>query len=224
MALMALVLRGAKDPARARVLMLLGLFGAALFLRRRHDHAGDLGAVGGRGSRGRHTRVQAVRHSDHAGRDPAAVRLPEARHGSASGRWFGPIMVVWFVALAVLGMIGIARAPQVLAALNPLLRGRVPRRRTARRGSSRWVRWCWWLPAPRRCTRTWGISAPTPIRIAWTGLVLPALALNYFGQGALLLGDPQGDRKSVLPARTGVGALSRWSRSRPWRRSSRRRR
>ncbi len=46
-----------------------------------------------------------------------------------------------------------------------------------------------------------------PVRLAWSALVLPALALNYFGQGALLIADPQGGRESVLPAGAGVGAL-----------------
>ena len=50
---------------------------------------------------------------------------------------------------------------------------------------------CWRSPAPRRCTRTWGTSASGPIQIAWTGLVLPSLALNYLGQGALLMRDPR---------------------------------
>ena len=41
---------------------------------------------------------------------------------------------------------------------------------------------------------TWATSAPTAIRRAWFGLVLPALVLNYFGQGALILADPGADR------------------------------
>ena len=55
-----------------------------------------------------------------------------------------------------------------------------------------------------------------PIRLAWFALVLPALLLNYFGQGALLLARPGGGRASVLPAGAGLGALSRWWCSRRW--------
>ena len=46
-----------------------------------------------------------------------------------------------------------------------------------------------------------------PIRLAWFAVALPALVLNYFGQAALLITDPDGDRQSVLPARAGLGAL-----------------
>ena len=63
-----------------------------------------------------------------------------------------------------------------------------------------------------------------PIRLAWFALVLPALLLNYFGQGALLLTQSGGARQPVLPAGAGVGAATRWSCSPTARRSSRRRR
>ena len=58
-----------------------------------------------------------------------------------------------------------------------------------------------------------------PIRIAWFALVLPALLLNYFGQGALLLSHPDGGgvARSICMAPV-VGALSRWSCWRRWRR------
>ena len=63
-----------------------------------------------------------------------------------------------------------------------------------------------------------------PIRLAWFGLVLPALLLNYFGQGALLLSDPQAAAATVLPAGPGLGALAARGARRPRRPSSRRRR
>ena len=113
------------------------------------------------------------------------------RKGTAGiGNVFGPIMLVWFAVLAVAGLISIAAAPQVLVALNPLLGARLPAAPTAGVRSSRSARSCWRSPAPRRCTPTWATSAP-PIRVAWFGLVLPALALNYLGQGALLIADPE---------------------------------
>ena len=52
-----------------------------------------------------------------------------------------------------------------------------------------------------------------PIRLAWFAIALPALVLNYFGQAALLITDPERDRQSVLPARAGLGCTIRWSRS-----------
>ena len=158
MALMALVLRGERNPARARVLMLLGLFGAALFYGDGIDHARDLGALRRRGPRGRHAGVQAVRHSDHARRVAAAVRRPEARHREASARCSARSWSSGSSTLAVLGVIGIAA--RAAGAGGPQSGVRVGfLARTARSGSSRWARWCSSSPAPRRCTRTWGISA-----------------------------------------------------------------
>ena len=56
------------------------------------------------------------------------------------------------------------------------------------------------------------------VRIAWFGLVAPALVLNYFGQGALLIAQPEGARESVLPRCFPAGRCIRWSRSPPRRR------
>ena len=53
-----------------------------------------------------------------------------------------------------------------------------------------------------------GHFGPSPIRRAWLRFVFPALLLNYFGQGALLLGKPGGDREPVFPPRPGLGSLS----------------
>ena len=63
-----------------------------------------------------------------------------------------------------------------------------------------------------------------PIRLAWFALVLPALLLNYFGQGALLLLDPAAAAQPVLPAGARAGRCCRWSCSRRRPRSSPRRR
>ena len=56
-----------------------------------------------------------------------------------------------------------------------------------------------------------GHVGPAAIRRAWFGLVLPALLLNYFGQGALVLTDPHGDRQSVLQIGAALGAHPAWS-------------
>ena len=63
-----------------------------------------------------------------------------------------------------------------------------------------------------------------PIRLAWFAIVLPALFLNYLGQGAMILLGPGGGRIPVLPDGAALGAAIRWSCWRRWPRSSRRRR
>ncbi len=112
------------------------------------------------------------------------------RFGTAHvGKIFGPVMVLWFVSLATLGVMSILHNPSVLQALNPY--------------------WAWHFFA----THNWhavlilgavvltvtggealyadmGHFGKRPIRWGWFGFVLPALVLNYFGQGALLLKNP----------------------------------
>ena len=63
-----------------------------------------------------------------------------------------------------------------------------------------------------------GHFGPLPIRVAWFGVALPALTLNYFGQGGLLLTQPGDARQSVLRARARSGRIIRWSCSRRSRR------
>lgn len=112
------------------------------------------------------------------------------RHGTYRiGRIFGPVMLLWFATLAVLGIHGILQAPEVLVALSPhyavtffmhngisgfLILGAVFLAVTG--GETLYA--------------DMGHFGPTPIRLAWFALVLPALLLNYFGQGALVLSTP----------------------------------
>jgi KUP system potassium uptake protein len=189
MALMALVLRGAKDPARARILMLLGLFGAALFF-------GDgtitpaisvLSAV-----EGLEVATPAFRpYVIPITLIVIVVLFVFQKHGTARvGASFGPIVVVWFGVIGTLGVAGIARAPQVLAALNPVYAIEFLATHGApgffSLGAVVLV-----VTGAEALYADMGHFGRTPIRIAWSGLVLPALVLNYFGQGALLLGSPQ---------------------------------
>jgi KUP system potassium uptake protein len=112
------------------------------------------------------------------------------RRGTATvGRWFGPVVSMWFVVLACVGVWQIAQAPQVLQALDP----RHAWTFLAQRG------WGLFLAVGAIVLAVTGTEAlyadmghfgKRPIRIAWTGFVLPALALNYAGQGALLLHTP----------------------------------
>src|SRR6202163_4398291 len=99
---------------------------------------------------------------------------------------FGPVMVVWFVVIAVIGAIPISRNPQVLAALNPacgigLLLHR-PQVALAIIGAVFLA-----ITGGEALYADMGHFGKRPVRIAWFSLVGPALVINYFGQGALLL-------------------------------------
>ena len=188
MALMALVLRGAKDKPYAPALLLAGLFGAALFY-------GD-GAITPAISvlsaiEGLEIGTPALK--------PYIVPLTLAvlavlfifqKHGTARiGFFFGPIVVVWFLALALLGIGGIARNPEVLAALSPLhaiaFFQHDPMMAFMGLGAVFLA-----LTGAEALYADMGHFGRKPVQLAWFGLVLPALVLNYFGQGALLLSDP----------------------------------
>jgi KUP system potassium uptake protein len=104
------------------------------------------------------------------------------------GRLFGPVMVVWFVTIAGLGAIWIAREPSVLGAINPVHAVRYFRSHgfpgIAVLGAVFLA-----VTGGEALYADMGHFGKQPIRIAWFVLVLPALVLNYFGQGALLLID-----------------------------------
>ncbi|HJU51151.1 MAG TPA: potassium transporter Kup [Acidimicrobiia bacterium] len=105
------------------------------------------------------------------------------------GRLFGPLMLVWFAVLAVLGAVQIARNPTVLAALNPLHAVRFfieyQGRAFVALGSIVLV-----VTGGEALYADLGHFGTRPIRMGWIGVVLPALVINYLGQGALLLADP----------------------------------
>lgn len=105
------------------------------------------------------------------------------------GRIFGPVMLVWFLTLAVLGVNQVAREPGVLAALNPV------------HGVAFFVHNGWAgflvlgsvvlvLTGAEALYADMGHFGKRSIRLAWYAVVLPAVLLNYFGQGALMLADP----------------------------------
>ncbi|APR81525.1 Kup system potassium uptake protein [Minicystis rosea] len=112
-------------------------------------------------------------------------------HGTAKiGRFFGPIMVVWFITIAVLGVRFIVQNPAVLTALNPL--------HGARFFAAHGLHGLTILGAVvlaitggEALYADMGHFGRRPIRLAWYSVVLPALVLNYFGQGALLLAHPE---------------------------------
>ncbi|NOT64607.1 MAG: potassium transporter Kup [Methylotenera sp.] len=106
------------------------------------------------------------------------------------GAFFGPIMLLWFGTLAVLGISGIAENPAILHALNPYYAFKFF-------SVSPWIAFVALGAVVLSVTGAEALYADMghfgrfPIRLAWFGLVLPALILNYFGQGALVLLHPE---------------------------------
>ena len=190
MALMTLAQRAAGKSVRARrAIMLMALLGAALFF-------GDgvitpsisvLSAVEG-------LQVAAPALSHYVVPITVAILLGLfwlQRHGTARiGVLFGPIMVLWFLALAVIGVHNIIKAPGVLWALNPYHAVQFFMSHGAASflalGS---VVLC--VTGAEALYTDMGHFGRYPIRAAWFGFVMPALLLNYYGQGGLLLNHPE---------------------------------
>jgi KUP system potassium uptake protein len=106
------------------------------------------------------------------------------------GNIFGPVMLLWFATIGVLGLCGIFRAPAILAALSPFsavsyLLHVGPGIGFAVLGAAFLA-----VTGGEAMYADMGHFGPLPIRLGWFAVVLPALVLNYFGQGALLLSDP----------------------------------
>ena len=119
-----------------------------------------------------------------------ALFFVQKRGTGGIGKFFGPITVLWFLAIAVLGLSHIVHHPEILAALSP----------------HHALRFMWEQPgttfiilgAVVLCVTggealyaDMGHFGKKPIRVAWFSIVMPCLTLNYFGQGALLLTDPE---------------------------------
>jgi KUP system potassium uptake protein len=189
MALMALAQRSARGNANLRwAIMILGLLGASLFY-------GDgvitpaisvLSAVEG-------LKVAAPTLSRFV--VPITLLIIIGlfilqRRGSAKvGAVFGPIMLLWFATIAILGIAGIAHQPQVLWALNPW-HGFVFFRDNGAHAFLALGGVVLALTGAEALYADMGHFGKNPIRLAWFGYVSPALVLNYFGQGALLLTEP----------------------------------
>jgi KUP system potassium uptake protein len=193
MALTALARRAALPYPRLKsVLVLLGLFGAALFY-------GDsmitpaisvLSAV-----EGLDVALPGLSHWV----VPVTVALLVGlfviqKHGTARiGILFGPVMLAWFAILAILGVRGIVQHPEVLQALNPLWAVNFF---VAQPGIGITILGAvvLALTGAEALYADMGHFGRKPIARAWFALVLPALVLNYFGQGALLLENPEAAR------------------------------
>ena len=190
MALLALASQSVKDkPELRKVLLMVGVFGVALFF-------GDgvitpaisvLSAVEG---------LEIVTPAAKPYVVPislgvlVALFAVQRRGTGAIGRFFGPITVLWFVAIAATGLAQIASNPSVLRAISPLYGVRF----AAAHAQIAFIT----LGAVFLCVTgaealyaDMGHFGKRPIRIAWFGLVMPALVINYFGQGALVLANPK---------------------------------
>ncbi len=114
----------------------------------------------------------------------------QARGTARVGRLFGPVMVVWFLVLGILGLWQIVKNPGVLVALNPLYGIHL----IADRGFG--IFWAFGsivlaVTGAEALYADMGHFGRKPIRLAWFGIVLPGLLLNYFGQGALIISHPE---------------------------------
>ena len=188
-AMLALASNAVKDkPRLRRVLLIVGIFGTSLFY-------GDgvitpaisvLSAVEG---------LEVVSPAFAKGVIPITLAILFAlfavqKHGTAGiGKFFGPITLVWFVTIALLGVSQIVIHPEILKAISPHYA----------------VNFMWANPgttfiilgAVVLCVTgaealyaDLGHFGKKPIRLAWFSVVMPCLVLNYFGQGALLLSNP----------------------------------
>jgi len=123
------------------------------------------------------------------------------KHGTGlMGRWFGPITLVWFLTIAYWGVVWIIRAPVVLQALNPwhALRFGIEHGHV-----TLLVLGAVFLAVTgaEALYADMGHFGQRPIQLAWFALVFPALVLNYFGQGALMLLEPA--KATLVPAAHG---------------------
>jgi KUP system potassium uptake protein len=188
LALVALIRGGGTSKSRRNRLILLGVFGTALLY-------GDaaitpaisvLSAVEG-------TEIAAPGLGDWvipiACGIIVALFLIQHRGTAVIGRFFGPVMVVWFLVLAVLGGAEVFDEPGVLRAVNPGYAARFFAE-NGRTGFLALGAVFLVVTGGEALYADMGHFGRRPIKLAWFSLVLPALLLNYFGQGALLITDP----------------------------------
>ncbi|MBV8746803.1 MAG: KUP/HAK/KT family potassium transporter, partial [Xanthobacteraceae bacterium] len=188
MALLGLAAHSEPDLKRRSALILLGIAGAALF----YGDGMITPAI---------SVLSAVEGLNVATPDLAPYVVPISvavllglfllqRSGSERiGRYFGPVMGLWFLALAISGLLQIIQRPHVLAALNPAHALSF----LAVHGATGFVALgsvFLALTGAEALYADMGHFGRAPIRVDWFGAVLPALVLNYFGQGALVLAHP----------------------------------
>ncbi len=189
LALTSLVMKKNQKVVKAGALVTLGVFGTALLY-------GDgiitpaisvLSAVEG---------MESVNESFKDWVIPIAVViliglfLVQRRGTGAVGKVFGPIMVVWFTVLAVLGIRWIAHQPEIVQSINPIWAIRFFQHESTKAflslGSIFLV-----VTGGEALYADMGHFGRRPVAVGWYTLVLPALLLNYWGQGAFLLENPE---------------------------------
>jgi KUP system potassium uptake protein len=116
--------------------------------------------------------------------------LLQSRGTARVGRLFGPVMLVWFAALAILGVWQIVKNPSVLLAVNPAYGIQL----IADQGLG--IFWAFGaivlaVTGAEALYADIGHFGKKPIRVAWLGIAMPALLLNYFGQGAMVMAQPE---------------------------------
>ncbi|MGH6718180.1 MAG: KUP/HAK/KT family potassium transporter, partial [Alphaproteobacteria bacterium] len=190
LALLALALRGTRDrPRRARIVTTIGLLGVALFFA---DGAvtpaiSVLSAVEG-------LEVAAPNVAPFVVPLAAVILLAlfalQSRGTAKIGVVFGPVILVWFVVLAILGFRMIVVEPGVLAAIDP----RHALDFLGHHGPAAYLGLGFVFLAVTGAEAMYadlGHFGRTPVRLGWLAVVYPALVLNYFGQGALILSRPE---------------------------------
>jgi KUP system potassium uptake protein len=126
----------------------------------------------------------------------------QSRGTGKVGAVFGPVMAVWFLTIAGLGVVHIARHPSVLAAFSPTYAASFFGEHGLR-GSLVLGAVVLAVTGGEALYADMGHFGARPIRIAWLAVVMPALVANYFGQGALMLEDPAADHNpffAMVPA------------------------
>jgi len=189
-ALLALASNAVKDqPVLRRRLLVVGMFGAALFY-------GDgvitpaisvLSAVEG-------LEIVSPAFTQYVIPLTLGILLllfiVQKRGTAGIGKFFGPITMVWFIAIGILGALQIAENPAILKALSPhyalLFMWNSPGTTFLILGA---IVLC--VTGAEALYADMGHFGKRPIRLAWFAVVMPALTLNYFGQGALLLSTPE---------------------------------
>ena len=162
--------------------------------------------------------LEPLRRADHAGDPDRLCSWCRAAARAGSRPSSARSCCVWFATLALTGLLHIADDPERPDGHQPDLR-RCCSSSTIRASSLAVLgAVCLSVTGAEALYADLGHFGRGPIRTAWLCLVFPALVLNYFGQGALVLADPDAAENPALPARARTGRCCRWSswpRSRP---------
>ena len=214
LALMALASRSL--VRRGGIVILLGIISGALVLRRRDHNAGAVGALGDRRLEGRHAGVRRLCGAAHGLHSRHCCSAVQSRGTANVAAFFGPITLFWFCRDCRAQAFG-------MSARNPTVLSRIQSRGTAvsfllhhgivgfyTLGAVFLV-----VTGAEALYADLGHFGRGPIRFAWLVVVLPALTLNYLGQGALVLAESESQSKIRSFCSIPTGRCCRWCCSRP---------